>query len=272
MTRTSRTARRPRRGAALVEFAVVVPLLMLLFVGSIEIGRAIIVRQTLCEASRAGARVYAMQTKKDADDAKAIVDQIMADAGLKNYTVALDPPPGTKVAQLDPMTVTVSMSAADASWYPTPWFLGNENLLRSSCVMPADLNESMPGDAIDAGNPDSGPIVDGDDVAELSGDTNSSVKLLEEEAQKLVAEAQRLRDLADDYYAQADAHLQTANSLPNGGDDDDDDDDDDDENPRAQELKRYEEDLKRAKSYDAQATAAEEEARKALLAAAKAST
>jgi len=54
---------RDRRGAATVEFAVVVPIFILLMLGMIELGRALQVQQRLTNASREGARVL---TRPDA--------------------------------------------------------------------------------------------------------------------------------------------------------------------------------------------------------------
>src|SRR5687768_6598342 len=56
--------RRParRRGAAVVEFAVVAPVLFILVLGLIEMGRAVMVSQILVNASREGARKAALST------------------------------------------------------------------------------------------------------------------------------------------------------------------------------------------------------------------
>ena len=49
--------RKTRRAAAVVEFAVVAPVLFLLVFGMIEFGRMVMVQQVLTNASREGARV-----------------------------------------------------------------------------------------------------------------------------------------------------------------------------------------------------------------------
>ncbi|MGB6041722.1 MAG: TadE family protein, partial [Pirellulales bacterium] len=48
--------RKKRRGVAAVEFALVAPLFVLMVMGMIEVGRAIMVQQVLTNASREGAR------------------------------------------------------------------------------------------------------------------------------------------------------------------------------------------------------------------------
>lgn len=64
------TARRARlgseRGAAAVEFALVLPLLVLLVFGIVEFGRAFQVQATLAAAAREGARVMAVQNSAPA--------------------------------------------------------------------------------------------------------------------------------------------------------------------------------------------------------------
>jgi hypothetical protein len=64
-------ARRPwERGAALVEFAFVLPVLFLLVLGIIDFGRAYGAKQTLIHATQEGVRVYAVtQNENEARDA-----------------------------------------------------------------------------------------------------------------------------------------------------------------------------------------------------------
>jgi Flp pilus assembly protein TadG len=51
-----------RRGTAIVEFAVVLPLLLVLLFGIIDFGWIFMVRQTLTNAAREGCRVAVLQT------------------------------------------------------------------------------------------------------------------------------------------------------------------------------------------------------------------
>ena len=50
-----------RRGAAVVELAVVLPVFVLLVIGAIDVGRAILVRHKLVEAARAACRLHTIQ-------------------------------------------------------------------------------------------------------------------------------------------------------------------------------------------------------------------
>jgi len=55
-----RRVRRPERGQGLVEFAFVVPLIVLLVSGGIDMGRLVFAQTTLANAARHGARVAAV--------------------------------------------------------------------------------------------------------------------------------------------------------------------------------------------------------------------
>ena len=70
-----------RRGGAVVEMAVVSPLLLTLVFGVIEFGNAFMVRQMLTNAAREGARVAAIQTVVDEVEIRDAVRDAMAALG-----------------------------------------------------------------------------------------------------------------------------------------------------------------------------------------------
>lgn len=75
-----------RRGAAVVETAVVAPLMILSMFGMMEVGYAFMVKQSVTLASREGARAGALPgaTNTDVTDA---VDTAMEAANLSGYTM-----------------------------------------------------------------------------------------------------------------------------------------------------------------------------------------
>ena len=75
-----------RRGAAVVEFAVVLPLLCFFLFGILEVGYAFLVRHTIAVAARDGARVASIPGATEADAIEA-VDQTMSGLGINGYTV-----------------------------------------------------------------------------------------------------------------------------------------------------------------------------------------
>ena len=72
-----RASGRGRKGGALVEFAVVFPVFLVLVVGAIDVGRAVMVRQTLAEAARAGARLLCVRKEVTEAQVNAVIDKVM---------------------------------------------------------------------------------------------------------------------------------------------------------------------------------------------------
>lgn len=112
-----RTGRRPAenpraRAAAVVEFAVVLPLLLTILFGIIEYGWVFMVRQTLQTAAREGARIAVLQTSVEpyANVVGRIVT-VMAPTGLSTYSITM-----THAEDGDPVeTVQVSIPYTDVS-------------------------------------------------------------------------------------------------------------------------------------------------------------
>ena len=99
------------RAAAVVEFAVVLPLLLTILFGIIEYGWVFMVRQTLQTAAREGCRIAVLQTSTEPYTAVTNrVNQVMAPTGL-SYTVAM-----THASAADPVEVVeVSVPYNDVS-------------------------------------------------------------------------------------------------------------------------------------------------------------
>jgi len=112
-----RTTKRPTensraRAAAVVEFAVVLPLLLTILFGIIEYGWVFMVRQTLQTAAREGARIAVLQSSIEPyDNVIGRVAQVMAPTGLLSYSITMSH------AQVgDPVeTVQVSIPYNDVS-------------------------------------------------------------------------------------------------------------------------------------------------------------
>jgi Flp pilus assembly protein TadG len=89
-----RLGRRGRddRGQALVEFALLVPILLLLILGVVEFGRAWNAYQVITDAAREGARVAVVNNTSAnvADSVEFTVRSAMGRAGLDHNTATID--------------------------------------------------------------------------------------------------------------------------------------------------------------------------------------
>jgi Flp pilus assembly protein TadG len=135
---------RMRRGAELVEFALILPLIVMLFFGAIEAAQAVRVSHSLQEAAQAGCRVYSVKGTTKAQ-ATAVIAEAMNNARIPQYTVVFKP---SKKADVDKsgeaVTVTVTTSFSNIAWISGG--LLSEKVLRGACVFPADVNASDGGD------------------------------------------------------------------------------------------------------------------------------
>src|SRR5437868_2703662 len=119
----ARSGRSRRRGAAIAEFAVVVPILVLLVFGMLEFSRVMMVEEVLVNAAREGAR-KATLPGSTTDNVNTVVSTYLTNSGINgapNPTVS--PDPSTANAG-DAITVTVSVPFNKVSWLPVPMFLG----------------------------------------------------------------------------------------------------------------------------------------------------
>ena len=109
---------RNRAGAAIVEFALTLPIILFLLAALLEFSRAMLLKQTVDSAAYEGARaaVIVGSTPQAARDS---VDALMTATRLKQWTTDIDPLVFDD--QTSTITVRVAVSVADNSWI-TPFF------------------------------------------------------------------------------------------------------------------------------------------------------
>jgi len=90
--------RQPDRGAAAVEFALVLPLLLLVVFGLIDFGRMLNAQITLTEAAREGARANALSSS--VGSRVDLASQNLGPSGTVHYTVNSDCAGGADNAQV----------------------------------------------------------------------------------------------------------------------------------------------------------------------------
>jgi Flp pilus assembly protein TadG len=128
-----RSCRQNRRGAAVVEFAVVAPVFFLLVFGMIEYGRMVMVQQVLVNASREGARVGILDNST-LTDVQTAVNGYLTSANITGATTTCNPNPPSNAGYGAPVTVSVSVAFSQVSWLPSPMFLGGQTLSASSVM------------------------------------------------------------------------------------------------------------------------------------------
>jgi Flp pilus assembly protein TadG len=124
MIHSKRSARRQRRGAAAVEAAIVLPVLMIFIAGIIDVGRLPKYADTLTNAARIGAQ-YGCVNTTTAADTTSIKTMVKAEISNENLTVSATNPtitvttPTAGGQQFINVTVTYSMSGTSFfSYFP----------------------------------------------------------------------------------------------------------------------------------------------------------
>jgi Flp pilus assembly protein TadG len=140
-----------RRGSAILEFAVVAPILMTFVMGIIEMGRVVMLAQIATNAAREGTR-YAVQGNANADTIDTYVRTYLSGAGLRSasstgtssVTTAVEYQSGGSWATTtDPsaqpsgtaIRVTVQIDYTKESWLPTQLFVGSNAKVSGAAVM-----------------------------------------------------------------------------------------------------------------------------------------
>lgn len=124
--------REKRRGAALVEMAVVLPLFVSLALGMIELGRALMMSQLLTNAAREGARLATLTGTTNADVQNSITTFLQSTASVSPSDVSIavtvsDTNAGNNVANAktrDLITVQVGVPFSIVSYLPPTYLQG----------------------------------------------------------------------------------------------------------------------------------------------------
>ncbi|WP_162276037.1 TadE/TadG family type IV pilus assembly protein [Roseimaritima ulvae] len=125
-----------RRGIAAVEFAVILPPMILILLVSLEITHGFTVQHALQEAAMNGCRIYTLGDKTQAD-AEAMIERSLDEAGISGYTIRYDPPVKADiVADLQPVTVTVTVPYSEVG-VGVQWFLAGSDL-SAAITLPVD--------------------------------------------------------------------------------------------------------------------------------------
>jgi len=117
--KTLRTEKKWRedRGSSTVEFALVLPALMLVIFGIFEFGRMFMTYQMLNSAAREGARIAALPGSDNALVLQKIAEEL-AGAGLTADSCEFIPSDISTASRNDPVTVRVRINYDSIAWMP----------------------------------------------------------------------------------------------------------------------------------------------------------
>ncbi len=127
-----------RLGAAAVEFALIAPLMIMLTVGLMELGRMVMVKQVLVNASREGARRAVLPNADSATVISAVRSELQS-ATVNTADIIVTPSVLATAAAGTPVTVTVSVQANNVSWIPNPMFTLNSTMQVSTTMRKESL-------------------------------------------------------------------------------------------------------------------------------------
>ena len=131
--------RNKRCGAAVVEFAVVAPLLFLFILGMIEFGRATWVQEQMTNAAREGARRGLLPNSTSAEVQQVVVDYL-GRAGVSGVTTS-QVTATVPEAQGQWVVVTVTIPFNNVSLLSVPKWLGSKSL-QVTVQMQKEVNDS----------------------------------------------------------------------------------------------------------------------------------
>lgn len=119
----------PRRGAAALEFALIAPMLVFMFLGMIEITRGLQVRNTLSDAARQACRL-GIQAGYDNASVKSAVDSILQQNGINPAQASLEIQVNGKAADVktalpnDRISARIQVPADKVGWIATLFLTG----------------------------------------------------------------------------------------------------------------------------------------------------
>jgi Flp pilus assembly protein TadG len=119
----SKNRRITRRGVAAAEFAVCLPVIVLIVLATIEACTMVFLKQSLSIAAYEGARAALSQNATNAD-VQRVAQQVLTERGVDGGTVTLQPANLTTVAPGEYLTIRVTAPAAGNAVIPVRFYRG----------------------------------------------------------------------------------------------------------------------------------------------------
>lgn len=126
--------RQNRGGAAMVEYAICLPILLALLFGLLEFARMTQLQQTARLAAFEGARA-GITLNSSTSDVKAAVNHVMSAVAVSTFTTTITP---TTLGYTSPtVTVKVSVPAQANAWFH--WFVPNNTTITASITLSREV-------------------------------------------------------------------------------------------------------------------------------------
>lgn len=122
-----------RRGSSAVEFAVIAPLMILFTFGLVEIGRLMLVKQTVTHATREGARVAVRPTADLADVMQRVRDELLT-LEIEDVVIETEPAFLELVEPGGEVTVRVRVGIDTVSWIPGYFNFSVNDVVAETCM------------------------------------------------------------------------------------------------------------------------------------------
>lgn len=131
MIRRKKKTQQQREGAAVIEFAVCLPVILLIVLGTIEAGNMLFLKQTLVQAAYEGAKVAIVTG--DTERTEASINAVAAGRNIQNLEVEFVP---TNLADAVPgQTISVIVSAPGDTNSIIPFGPFRNRIVRNSTSM-----------------------------------------------------------------------------------------------------------------------------------------
>jgi Flp pilus assembly protein TadG len=129
-----------RRAAVVVEMAIALPVMLIVVLGIIEFGRAMMVSNLLTSAAREGAREAALPDRNDTEVKAVVVARLNASnipATTSDVKVLVNgvEKDASNATTGDTITVTVTITVQKVTWLPTSFFFKSTDKLSGQAVM-----------------------------------------------------------------------------------------------------------------------------------------
>jgi Flp pilus assembly protein TadG len=119
-----------KRGQSIIEFALVLPILLMVLFGITEFGRAIMVKNILHTASREGARLAAVSPVSDSLSVKGRVEEVLDAANIDAETIIIEFSPADKSVKVTVTSVFEVLSGGIAKPFVGTYTLKGTTVMR----------------------------------------------------------------------------------------------------------------------------------------------